>query len=100
MFPRQHHGGGFVTSNAAPSSRTAWVSKFRRSSCPSPTGMASVTATPDAAAAAIDDGVVGESGVELVSAGAAGDKTGGVGNGHQLSVSTPEKAGMSEELKE
>lgn len=63
--------------------------------------MAAVTSTPDATTATIGhDGVVGESGVELVSAGAGGDKTEGVGNGHQLSVSTPEKAGMSEELKE
>lgn len=63
--------------------------------------MAAVTSTPDVTTATIDDeGVVVERGVELVTAGAGGDKTEGVGNGHHLSVSTPEKAGMSEELKE
>lgn len=64
--------------------------------------MASVTSVPDggAATSAMDDAIAnGGGGVERTPMAPAETETAKT-NGHQLSVSSPEKAGMSEELKE
>lgn len=63
--------------------------------------MASVASVPDGAAAtsAKDDAIANGGGVERTPMDPAETETTKT-NGHQLSVSSPEKAGMSEELKE
>lgn len=62
--------------------------------------MASVTSVPDGAATtSVKDDTTANGGVERTPMAPADTETAKT-NGHQLSVSSPEKAGMSEELKE